>query len=850
MLRTKTKEKLNTILELQLQVHQKGIMQQNQILPETLADCQQTAIAVGERLEKELPDRTDLVEKLEQYCEELYQFSRCNSTENCVARLDTLIIEVKDQLAQIPAVYQAVFMPYKAEMWDSLESVWMAFDKDESCEALVMPLPYSKFDAQTQQWNPCYEGDRFPEYVPITDYREYHPEEEYPEFIFIHNPYDEYNRVTRINPEYFSYELKKYTGTLVYIPYYIMGGFISENHKMLSVYRSMDYMIVQSELCKSGLKEMFYYNKVLPFGSPKLDRVIRLCQGEKRVPEEWKKTIGDKKCIMLNTGLSYFLRFGERYLRKLRSCMEWIRCNPIVSLIWRPHPLFESTICSLRPELLEMYRDLVQFFLKSGIGVLDQTADIANTIALVDAYIGDGSSSVVNQFGAAGRPMFILDAARTSLYTEKEQRRISVAGIAKVGDKIWITAQNYNGLLTVEEDWDQVKYVHRLEGQPHWSNIYGDLLVIDSTIYLSPVFASEPKIYKEDMGSEDNMGYKGNGSPLIWEKQYVYKDRIFYLSKWLHRFGIYEYRVSDGTWTSYTDFLGKLTCNCSDLSGQPCVLNSFYDQKRYLWITAVHTNNVLRFDFETCKYKIYQVGPENYGYTGICLDGDILYLGEGHGCGKLLEVNLKTNTIHEHSIPNTGCVWRSFYQVESALGKIIDVGRYLVIAPGYSNRMWRFEKTSGDFMSMAEDFWDKTATESDNYFPAYDGACNLFHVFADRPTILWAQRAVDDAILILDVESGEYEVKYMYLSKESYARLMAGEDGFQKIGIAAPFVQTESRFFSLDDFVRKVAGGELEEVKKRQKEELSTLAANMDGTCGEKVHEYLKEVTKAGKVFD
>lgn len=37
-------------------------------------------------------------------------------------------------------VYKVVFMPYKASMWDSLESVWMAADKDERCEALVVPI--------------------------------------------------------------------------------------------------------------------------------------------------------------------------------------------------------------------------------------------------------------------------------------------------------------------------------------------------------------------------------------------------------------------------------------------------------------------------------------------------------------------------------------------------------------------------------------------------------------------------------------------------------------------------------------------------------------------------------------
>ncbi|MBQ7479431.1 MAG: hypothetical protein IJT01_11160, partial [Selenomonadaceae bacterium] len=37
-----------------------------------------------------------------------------------------------------------VFLPYKASMWDSLESVWKAAEEDkEHCNAYVVPIPYA-----------------------------------------------------------------------------------------------------------------------------------------------------------------------------------------------------------------------------------------------------------------------------------------------------------------------------------------------------------------------------------------------------------------------------------------------------------------------------------------------------------------------------------------------------------------------------------------------------------------------------------------------------------------------------------------------------------------------------------
>ena len=69
-------------------------------------------------------------------------------------------------------------------------------------------------------------------------------------------------------------------------------------------------------------------------------------------------------------------------------------------------------------------------------------------------------------------------------------------------------------------------------------------------------------------------------------------------------------------------------------------------------------------------------------------------------------------------------------------------------------------------------------------------------------------------------------------------------DGFEKIDTVAEFSRKESAFFSLEGFLDDLTAGRLEGVGERQKEALKTLAANLDGTCGEKVHECIKEKCK------
>ena len=111
---------------------------------------------------------------------------------------------------------------------------------------------------------------------------------------------------------------------------------------------------------------------------------------------------------MLNTSINRFLSDGEHMLKKLKLVFDTFKYQNRVALIWRPHPLLEATIRSIRPDLLEEYRSLTADFMDSHIGIWDDTQDITNTVALADGYIGEDATSVVNLFMAAGKPVLFL----------------------------------------------------------------------------------------------------------------------------------------------------------------------------------------------------------------------------------------------------------------------------------------------------------------------------------------------------------------------------------------------------------------------------------------------------------
>ena len=170
-----------------------------------LEDCQNTAIEVGNILDDSNSNEADAIHLLEEYCEVVYRVSveSENGIKGNAARemLDNSLRTAEKHIREnVKERLEIVFMPYKASMWDSLESVWKAADDDPDCDAYVVPIPYYDRNPDRSFGKYHYEGREYPKYVPITHYDNYDLAAHRPDIIYIHNPYDANNYVTSVDP--------------------------------------------------------------------------------------------------------------------------------------------------------------------------------------------------------------------------------------------------------------------------------------------------------------------------------------------------------------------------------------------------------------------------------------------------------------------------------------------------------------------------------------------------------------------------------------------------------------------------------------------------------------------------
>lgn len=806
-----------------------------------LADCQDAAIAIGEALERDSSSHVHIISLLEDYCEEAFFISEAQEdiiVQEKLFVLGGLLDKIIILISEIPFTYQLVFMPYKASMWDSLESIWNACKEDKRCECYVIPIPYYEFNSNTNRWVYCYEGTQFPEEVPIINYEEFSLDQNHPDVAYIHNPYDDLNLVTRVEPKFYSRELKKFVNNLVYVPYYVTSGFISQDHLTLAVYQNMDYMVVQSEYAKSFCEGMFYYDKILPLGSPKLDSVIKLCQEGVIIPELWKPLLENKKVLMLNTSIGCFLQDGGVYLKKIKSLCNSILNQNNAALIWRPHPLLEATIKSMRPQLLPEYNELKSYFLENKIGILDYTSDISNTVAISDGYIGEEGSSVINLFGAAGKPIFILDNHITDRYAKEERCRVHFTDMLIKENKLYLVTNRYNAVFYVDMSEKQVRYMGRVENQPKWYSAYPFFTEVRNKFYFSPNFSRRPATYDINAKTFELIGTEDMKESARRELCISYENRIFYLP--LIDNYIAEFNAETEEWKYHTECIQELSCEVNnDTILRQGVTSKCSVCGEDMWITAPYTNRILRFNMKNGTYAICQIGNKQNGYSGIIADERYLWLAEVNS-GKIIRWERRSGKVKTYCMPEGFSSRSGVMNQKLAHLYLIDMGRWIVTIPGFSNRMVKLDKITGEVSFLINDFWELSDHKANGYNPEFH-LSSEFGAKLDENSII-VQRNLDDAVAIVNIEDETYEMFYPTLSEEDFAKLTDGEDGFEKVDEKSGFFRRESKIFSFEGFVDDLIHDRLTGVRERQLKELSTLAANLDGTCGIKVHEYMMNV--------
>ena len=797
-----------------------------------LGDCQEAVGHMVNFIEETEGENTRSVELLADYYRRLFEIAGNIETigsafigelRETVRNIQAFIV---DELK--PRKMEIAFLPYKASMWDSMESVWMAAKEDPDCEVYVVPIPYydRKPDGALGEFR--YEGNQFPDYVPITHYEFYDIAKRRPDVIYIHNPYDGYNRVTSVDPRFYSHELRKYTDTLVYIPYFSSSGSLGEGQGNLPAYHQADFIVIQSEKFRQYIDAKFQ-DKLLPLGSPKIDRLIRICRHPPEPPAEWKAKMAGKKVYFYNTSIAGLLSNTEKFLKKMEYVFSVFASRDDACLVWRPHPLLETTLDSMRPQYKAQYAALKSRFIESGFGIYDDTPDVTSTIALCDAYVGDAGSSIVSLFGIAGKPVFILN---NNIHAEpgEDGWRNEINPVSLQPDRRYFIVR-HNQLYYSPENNLKYRYLCDLSEYGHGKQYLSAITVRDQT-YICPAHAQDILVLRDNQIVGRIELEKLVDRPGAFAKS-VKCGRFIFLIPNLYPC-VVRYDTASGEVRYFPvqpDMVAGIR-NGERVSGGSCVHNG------YLFIASPVSHLVWAIEAESGKEQMLTTGGQyRGGYMNIVSDGECLWLMPYEGT-TVICWNPVTGDVREYSISLKGFVCRRNGNgsecMERPFSRPAFCGDDVYLAPYWANMFVKLNRITGEAVPWQPPF----ATPAQNTEGTHqEGRIGTFTRRIGQEDHLWQYVSWrDKKIYRVDLKNHRSEEIRAEFDAEE---LKAHAPGFKKYSPWLPYCCAEDAFNPLSAFL----SGELCGNPYSKEAQLSSwreIAANSDGTCGEKVHRFMK----------
>lgn len=308
-----------------------------------------------------------------------------------------------------------VFMPYNASMWNSLESIYKSAVNDDRVNCYVVPIPYYKINDSGENGERefifTYEGNKFPKDIPIVHYKDFDLEKVNPDIIYVHNQYDDCNLATRVESDYYSYNLKKFTKMLVYVPYCLLGTYpVSFEFNFLKFigYRNFDKVVIPSPIFgyianESGISK----ENILITGSPKFDALFNALETNNK---ELKKIKGieNKTVFLWTTNLMKIVNTRHEAIDQIEDLFNYIEKNNEYMLIYRPHPLELDYVKSKAPECYKRYKELIDSIEYRENIELDTNTSYYESFNMSDGLITD-RSSILMEYIKTEKPILIYD---------------------------------------------------------------------------------------------------------------------------------------------------------------------------------------------------------------------------------------------------------------------------------------------------------------------------------------------------------------------------------------------------------------------------------------------------------
>ena len=390
-----------------------------------LEGCQNLAISLGTLIEEKLKSSEAAVHMLENYCELLYEISSEYKGEDSIKVLDGAIDRFLSALDNLFSTKkkEILFIPCRAEWWDTMEPEWKRQAANPTNNVYVMPVPYMIKGFAGEEGEKHDDSGLFPDYVTITTIAGYDIEKRHPDVVYIQNPYDGWSREFTVPDFFFSDKIRECTDELIYIPCFDVDSPISDDDKISTALKTFieqpavyyaDKVIVKTKKLKelyikilseiTGKDTKEYWEDKLIISSENETGV----ESDKRLrnyPSSWQGKIENKKILLYYVSVAFLMQYGMKGIDKIRESVRTISeaGDKIICLFSHD----EVIIDNISGELKEKWKELIGELERNANIIYDDNHKSDEFIGCLDGYYGS-PGALAHKCSEAGIPVMIM----------------------------------------------------------------------------------------------------------------------------------------------------------------------------------------------------------------------------------------------------------------------------------------------------------------------------------------------------------------------------------------------------------------------------------------------------------
>lgn len=387
-----------------------------------VASYQEMAIELGTYMEAVKGEGYDLVHILEEFCNDVYALSvllDSNSDIDINDMLDKLSGILDDLSVKVRTRKEVVFLPFKEEYWYAFSNEYNVALQDKDTDVYVVPIPYyyKNYDGTLRDMQ--YYIDSYDENLPLVNYTQFDMSVHRPDIIYIQSPYDSFNEVMSVAPDYYSLKLREYTTKLVYVPWFRTEDFEREFERAyhnMKAYCLMPGVLYSDEIVlQSSVIRDRYIEKLTEYAGDDTREVwekrIRVEDTLLAKVSEIDEKEYDRKKVAYYPDFSMFIECDMAFVDKIRRTMKvFDNSSDKVDLLFIYDSNIDAYLSKLRPQLYEEYKKIISEYQNKPWFYKDSNDDLKKIVGMCNAYYGD-AGVLAHMFRNAGKPVMIENVA-------------------------------------------------------------------------------------------------------------------------------------------------------------------------------------------------------------------------------------------------------------------------------------------------------------------------------------------------------------------------------------------------------------------------------------------------------